>query len=51
MQVGDLVKYHYNGDIGLITEVDSDGEFYVQWADGKEGYHIESELEVINENR
>ena len=48
MKVGDLVTYNEDGDIGIITEVDNDGEFYVQWADGKEGYHIESEMEVIH---
>ena len=51
MKIGSLVTYNEDGDIGIITEVDNDGEFYVQWADGTEGYHIESEMEVINESR
>ena len=51
MNVGDLVRYRHDGDIGIITEVDNDGEFYVQWADGTEGYHIESEMEVLDGSR
>ena len=48
MQVGDLVRYKDDGDIGIITEVYMPhGEFYVQWADGTEGYHVESEMEVL----
>ena len=51
MKVGDLVRYHYDGDIGIITEVNGSmcDPYYVQWADGQCGYHIASELEVINE--
>ena len=49
MNVGDLVRYRHDGDIGIITEVCMrNGEFYVQWADGTEGYHIESEMEVLD---
>ena len=53
MQVGDLVKYHHDGDIGIITEVNESScdPYFVQWASGEEGYHIASELEVIDENR
>ena len=52
MKVGDLVRYRHDGDIGIITEVYMrNEEFYVQWADGTEGYHIESEMEVLNESR
>ena len=49
MEVGDLVSYNEAGDIGIITEVGADlGDYYVQWADGTEGYHIESEMEVLD---
>ena len=48
MKIGSLVTYNEDGDIGIITEVVYDGEFYVQWTDGTQGYHIESEMEVIN---
>lgn len=53
MKVGDLVRYHYDGDIGIITEVDGSmsDPYCVQWADGTEGYHIASELEVLDESR
>jgi len=48
MKVGDLVRYNEDGDIGIITEVGADlGDYYVQWADGTEGYHIAEEMEVI----
>ena len=47
MKVGDLVRYNEDGDIGIITEVDNDGEFWIVWADGSEGYHVASEMEVL----
>ena len=52
MEVGDLVRYKDDGDIGIITEVYMPhGEFYVQWADGTEGYHVEGEMEVLDGSR
>jgi len=51
MKVGDLVKYRHDGDIGIITERNRHLEYFVEWASGTNGYHIESELEVINESR
>ena len=38
MEVGDLVRYHYDGDIGIITEVNGSmcDPYYVQWADDKD---------------
>ena len=48
MKVGDLVRYRHDGDIGIIIGVYArSGEFYVKWADDTEGYHIESEMEVL----
>ena len=46
MEVGDLIKRRNNGDLALVYV--RNGEFYVQWADGTEGYHIESEMEVLD---
>ena len=53
MKVGDLVKYNTDGDIGIITEVNRSFSepYFVQWADGTEGYHIESEMELLDESR
>ena len=51
MKVGDLVKYDGDGDTGIILDIDADGmcdhRFFVHWSDGKEGWHIHSELEVL----
>ena len=53
MNIGDLVIHYHDGDIGIITEVDDSmcDPYYVQWADGTEGYHIANELEVLDGNR
>ena len=51
MKVGDLVRYRHDGDIGIITERNRHLEFFVEWAGGEYGYHLESELEVIDESR
>jgi len=49
MKIGDLVKYHYDGDIGWVTVVhETDGSVWIEWADGCNGWHLESEMEVIN---
>jgi len=50
MKVGDLVRYNHDGDIGIIVKVCYRNEdYYVECSDGTNGYHIESEMEVINE--
>ena len=52
MKIGDLVRYIYDGDIGIIVERNRNmDDYFVEWADGTNGYHIESELEVINGSR
>ena len=51
MKVGDLVKYRSDGDTGIVTDIDATGMFFIHWSDGKEGWHLDSELEVINEYR
>ena len=47
MQVGDLVKYHDDGDTGIVLNIDATGMFFIHWSDGKEGWHLYSELEVL----
>jgi len=49
MEVGDLVIYRNDGDIGVIMDCDRTGMAYVHWTNDMEGWHIASELEVINE--
>ena len=53
MQVGDLVRYNDDGDIGIIIEIDPDMycEYLIKWGDGCEGWHLSSEYEVIHESR
>ena len=47
MQVGDLVKYHDDGDTGIVLNIDATGMFFIHWSDSKEGWYLPSELEVI----
>jgi len=49
MQIGDLVRYPADGDIGIVVEVGS--LIVCIWADGGKGYHLESTLELIDESR
>ena len=49
MKVGDLVRYRDDGDIGVVTEVDFAGMAHIHWASDFEGWHIASEVEVIDE--
>ena len=51
MEVGDLVRYRDDGDIGIITEVDCAGMAYILWASDFEGWHLAGEMEVINASR
>ena len=51
MKPGDLVRYVSDGDIGLITRIDEDGYYLVQFVSGQVCECIYSELEVINEAR
>ena len=49
MKVGDLVRYKDDGDIGLIMSTGwATGEVQVQWGDGTMGFHLESEMEVLD---
>jgi hypothetical protein len=49
MEVGDLVRYIDDGDVGIIIDIDPDnyGEYHVKWGDGCEGWHRTSDMEVI----
>ena len=50
MQVGDLVRYKEDGDIGIIIEYDPAMycKYHVKWGDGCEGWHLSGEMEVID---
>ena len=51
MEVGDLVRYKDDNDIGVIMWIGTTKlSYYIQWADGTDGFHIASEFEVINES-
>ena len=52
MQVGDLVIYDADGDIGIIMEVSENPcgmltDYYVRWSNDLNGWHEECELEVL----
>ena len=47
MQVGSLVRYRNDADLGIVTEIDATGMYHIKWSDGKEGWHLQSEMEVI----
>ena len=54
MQIGDLVRYNEDGDIGIIIEIDPEMhcEYLIKWGDGCQGWHLWSEfVEVIDESR
>jgi hypothetical protein len=52
MKVGDLVKYRHDEDIGVVMSVGwATGEVQIHWNDGTQGFHLERNLEVINESR
>ena len=51
MKIGDLVRYRGDGDIGVITRIDEDGYYYVEFVSGYTCDCVYSELRVINENR
>ena len=52
MRIGTVVKYYADGDLGIITGINTEwGEYRVKWvvlSDG-DGWYISSELEVICE--
>jgi len=50
VKIGDLVRYRGDGDIGVITRIDEDGMYGVQFVSGYTCDYVYSELRVINEN-
>jgi uncharacterized protein YodC (DUF2158 family) len=49
MRIGTIVRYKDDGDLGIVTEIDATGMYHVKWSDGKEGWQLRSEMEVICE--
>ena len=52
IEIGSLIKYKFDGDIGLVVDhwtSDETGEYHivVKWGDGTEGDHLPTEFEVI----
>jgi len=51
IEIGTLVRYKVDGDIGLITEIMNERtrfhSYWIKWADGSEGDYISTEFEVI----
>ena len=54
MQVGDLVRW-WSGmpcsEIGIITEIQSDGAYSVHFSNGVAASCTEAEIRIINESR
>ena len=51
IEIGTLVEYKADGDIGLITEIIEDPMchiYRVKWGDGTEGDHLPHEFEVLS---
>ena len=55
MKVGDLVKDKYDGEIGIVCKIISDGEawplYIVEFFDGLHGDYWYDGLVVINEKK
>jgi hypothetical protein len=51
VKIGDLVRYLGDGDVGVITRIDEDGMYCVQFVSGATCDCVYSELRIINENR
>jgi uncharacterized protein YodC (DUF2158 family) len=47
MQVGTIVRYRNDGDLGIVKDIDATGMYYVKWSDGKEDWHLRSEMEIV----
>lgn len=53
MRVGDLVRFKEDNSYGVVTAVDHAGGIlwvFVEWLDGKLGWHRTDLLEIINES-
>ena len=49
MQVGDLVKYISDNDLGIIIDKTKSGKYRVKWNDDCDGWYNGRVLEVICE--
>jgi hypothetical protein len=52
IEIGSLVRYNFDGDIGLVIEQWTSDETgichtVIKWSDGTEGDHLPSEFEVL----
>ncbi len=51
IEIGTLVRYKHDGDIGLVTAILMDHGhvlYLVKWGDGTQSDHIASEFEVLS---
>ena len=46
IELGTLVRYTFDGDIGIVVKV-LGGLYDVKWSDGSFGEHLITEFEVI----
>jgi len=49
MQIGSLVRYKDDGDLGIIIDINLRGDCRVKWSDGVDGYFCPTTMEVICE--
>ena len=50
IEIGSLVKYNYDEDIGLITKIIEDPMcpmYWIEWFNGTDGDYFPHEFEVI----
>ena len=53
IEIGTLVKYHHDGDYGIVVDFllddneDLNTYYEIKWCDGTSGHHLHSEFEVI----
>ena len=53
IEIGTLVKYHHDGDYGIVVDLLLDDDenantfWEIKWSDGTSGHHLASEFEVI----
>lgn len=50
IEIGSLVKYKHDGDIGLVMKIEEDHGnlvYWIKWGDGSYHHFVSSEFEVI----
>ena len=45
--IGTIVRYRNDGDIGIVKNIDATGMCLIDWSDGCMGWHLQSEMEII----